>query len=173
MLPRTNTVTALELAHSSMTNIFSLVVPNDNSLTMPAVPSFSAVRSSNRGTIRPLVAMAMSSISGPPTHRTAGKSFCINKWLASSSKPHWQMTRLAPVSLTLRVQARSAFNQLKEIREKTYILIMSRNFSLSYSRSFLYSSTLSISNLCFVFGLGGSNGQVRIASLASLTVLGI
>jgi hypothetical protein len=41
------------------------------------------------------------SISGPPTHRTAGRSFCISRWLASSSKPHWQMTRLAPVSLTL------------------------------------------------------------------------
>ena len=40
------------------------------------------------------------SISGPPTHRTAGSSFCISIWLASSSKPHWQMTRLAPVSLT-------------------------------------------------------------------------
>ena len=104
LLPRTNTVTALELAHSSMTSIFSLVVPNDNSRTIPAVPSLSAVKSSNRGTIRPLVAMAMSSISGPPTHRTAGKSFCINRWLASSSKPHWQMTKLAPVSLTLNLR---------------------------------------------------------------------
>lgn len=99
--PLTNTVTALEFAHSSMTSIFSLVVPNDISLTIPARPSFSADKSSNRGTIRPLVAMAISSISGPPTHRTAGSSFCMSKWLASSSKPHWQMTRLAPVSLTL------------------------------------------------------------------------
>jgi hypothetical protein len=43
----------------------------------------------------------LTSISGPPTHRTAGSSFCINKWFASSSKPHWQITKLAPVSLTL------------------------------------------------------------------------
>jgi hypothetical protein len=60
LLPRTKTVTALELAHSSMTNIFSLVVPNVISLTIPARPSLSADKSSNRGTIRPLVAMAMS-----------------------------------------------------------------------------------------------------------------
>lgn len=99
LLPLTKTVTALVLAHSSMTSIFSLVVPKDISLTMPAVPSFSALRSSNRGTIRPLVAMATSSISGPPTHLTAGSPFCSRRWLASSSKPHWQMARLAPVSL--------------------------------------------------------------------------
>jgi hypothetical protein len=55
----------------------------------------------------------------------------------------------------------------------THILIISKNFSFSYSLSFLYSSTLSMSNLCFVFGLGGSNGHVRIAILASLTTLGI
>jgi hypothetical protein len=99
LLPRTNTVTARVLAHSSITNIFSRVVPNDISLTMPALPSFSGFRSSNRGTIRPLVAMAISSISGPPTHRTAGSLFCSSRWFASSSKPHWQMARFAPVSL--------------------------------------------------------------------------
>ena len=55
--------------------------------------------SENLGTIRPPVAMAMSSISGPPTHRTAGRSFWRSKWLASSSKPHWQMARVAPESL--------------------------------------------------------------------------
>lgn len=117
-------MTAFELAQSSMTSILSRVVPNEISLTTPAFPSLAAVRSSNRGTMRPLVAIAMSyrdrgrttsadayrfetgpreartSISGPPTHRTAGKSFCIKRWFASSSKPHWQMTRLAPVSLT-------------------------------------------------------------------------
>jgi hypothetical protein len=48
----------------------SLVVPKDSSLTRPACPSFSGVKSSNRGTILPLVAIAMSSISGPATHRT-------------------------------------------------------------------------------------------------------
>lgn len=105
LLPRTKIVTARVFAHSSITSILSRVVPNDTSRTMPAFPSFSLVRSSNRGTILPCVAIAMSwvkhssdyavlespkrtSISGPPTHRTAGSSFCINRWLASSSKPH-------------------------------------------------------------------------------------
>lgn len=60
LLPRTNTVTALELAQSSTTSILSLVVPNEISLTIPACPNFSAVRSSNRGTMRPFVAIAMS-----------------------------------------------------------------------------------------------------------------
>lgn len=60
LLPRTKMVTALVLAHSSITNIFSLVVPKVISRTKPAEPSLSAVRSSNLGTIRPLVAMAMS-----------------------------------------------------------------------------------------------------------------
>ena len=67
-------VTALEFLHSSITNMWSLVVPKLISLTIPAVPSFSGVSSENLGTIRPPVAMAMSSISGPPTHRTAGSS---------------------------------------------------------------------------------------------------
>lgn len=44
------------------------------------------------------VAMAISSNSTPPTHRTAGKSLCISKWFASSSKPHWQITKVAPTS---------------------------------------------------------------------------
>jgi hypothetical protein len=33
------------------------------------------------------VAIANSSISTPPTHRTAGSLLLISKWLASSSKP--------------------------------------------------------------------------------------
>jgi hypothetical protein len=128
LLPRTKTVTVFVFAHSSMTSILSRVVPKVSSRTIPALPSLAAVRSSNRGTIRPPVAMAINynpsvshkrppgpqkntSISGPPTHRTAGRSFCISRWLASSSKPHWQMTRLAPVSFTR--------------------LIMSANFSFS------------------------------------------
>lgn len=57
--PLMKMVTALELLQSSMTNIFSLVVPNDSSLTVPAVPSFSLVSSSNRGTILPPVAIAI------------------------------------------------------------------------------------------------------------------
>src|SRR2546423_14747266 len=39
------------------------------------------------------------SISGPPTHLTAGNLFCKSKWFASSSKPHWQITKEAPTSL--------------------------------------------------------------------------
>mmetsp|Transcript_9052 Transcript_9052/g.15311 ORF Transcript_9052/g.15311 Transcript_9052/m.15311 type:complete len:262 (+) Transcript_9052:202-987(+) len=97
--PRISTVTALEKAQSSMTSMRSLVVPKLTSRTDPALPSFSDDSSSKRGTIRPPVAIAISSNSTPPTHRTAGSSFCSNKWFASSSKPHWQMTRLAPLSL--------------------------------------------------------------------------
>lgn len=41
----------------------------------------------NRGMMRAPVAMASSSISTPPTHRTAGRSLCIKRWLASSSNP--------------------------------------------------------------------------------------
>ena len=49
-------------------------------------------------TCRKPVAIAISSSSTPPTHRTAGKFLCSNKWFASSSKPHWQMTKVAPTS---------------------------------------------------------------------------
>lgn len=97
--PRTRMVTAREFAHSSITNILSLVVPKDSSRTKPAVPNLSAVSSSNLGTIRPPVAIAISSISGPPTyyilhqyipayyiiillcftHRTAGSCCCRSK----------------------------------------------------------------------------------------------
>mmetsp|Transcript_60705 Transcript_60705/g.167910 ORF Transcript_60705/g.167910 Transcript_60705/m.167910 type:complete len:224 (-) Transcript_60705:467-1138(-) len=94
--PRTRTVTALEFAQSSMTIITSFVVPNVISLTVPALPNFSSESSSNRGTILPPVAMAISSSSTPPTHLTAGSLFWYNRWLASSSKPHWQITRLQP-----------------------------------------------------------------------------
>lgn len=57
--PLINIVTALEFWHSSITNILSLVVPNCNSLTIPAFPNFSFVNSSNLGTILPPVAMAI------------------------------------------------------------------------------------------------------------------
>ena len=57
--PLMKMVTALELLQSSITNILSLVVPNDSSLTIPAFPNFSFVSSSNRGTILPPVAMAI------------------------------------------------------------------------------------------------------------------
>mmetsp|Transcript_24472 Transcript_24472/g.75487 ORF Transcript_24472/g.75487 Transcript_24472/m.75487 type:complete len:263 (-) Transcript_24472:990-1778(-) len=97
--PRTKIVTASDDAQSSMTSMRSFVVPNDTSRTMPAFPSFSADNSEKRGTMRPPVAIAMSSNSTPPTQRTAGSSACNSKWFASSSKPHWQMTKFAPQSL--------------------------------------------------------------------------
>merc|ERR1719431_2410355 len=98
--PRRKMVTAFELAHSSITSILSLVVPKLISLTLPAVPSLSELSSWNLGTILPPVAMAISSISGPPTHRTAGRSRWRRRWFASSSKPHWQIARLAPAAFT-------------------------------------------------------------------------
>lgn len=73
--PRMKMVTALEFLHFSITSILSFVVPNEISRTTPAKPSFSGVSSENLGTIRPPVAMAISSISGPPTQRTAGRPF--------------------------------------------------------------------------------------------------
>ena len=66
--PLRKIVTAFEFLHFSITSIRSLVVPNVISRTIPALPSLSAVSSWKRGTIRPPVAIAMSSISGPPTH---------------------------------------------------------------------------------------------------------
>mmetsp|Transcript_29149 Transcript_29149/g.86250 ORF Transcript_29149/g.86250 Transcript_29149/m.86250 type:complete len:251 (-) Transcript_29149:889-1641(-) len=101
--PRQKTVTAREFGQPSITIIRSFVVPNASSCTWPAEPSLSAVSSAKRGTMRASVAMAISSSSTPPTHRMAGSSFCISKWFASSSKPHWQMTRLAPASFTCRI----------------------------------------------------------------------
>lgn len=44
--------------------------------------------------------MFLTSISGPPTQRIAGSSFCSSRWFASSSKPHWQMAKLAPLLFT-------------------------------------------------------------------------
>lgn len=66
--------------------------------TTPALPSFSGVSSENLGTMRAPVAIASNSISTPPTHLTAGSSFTNSKWFASSSNPHWHITRLAPES---------------------------------------------------------------------------
>ena len=86
--PRRKMVTAFVFWHSSITSIRSFVVPKYNSLTSPAFPSLADVSSENLGTILPPVAMAISSISGPPTHLTAGSSFCSSRWLASSSNPH-------------------------------------------------------------------------------------
>ena len=66
--PLTKTVTAREFLHSSITSIRSLVVPNDISLTTPALPSFSEVSSENLGTIRPPVAMAISYCKNESVH---------------------------------------------------------------------------------------------------------
>lgn len=57
--PRMKIVTALEFLHFSIINILSLVVPKLISRTKPAKPNFSGVNSSNLGTIRPPVAMAI------------------------------------------------------------------------------------------------------------------
>mmetsp|Transcript_11762 Transcript_11762/g.20946 ORF Transcript_11762/g.20946 Transcript_11762/m.20946 type:complete len:266 (-) Transcript_11762:811-1608(-) len=151
--PRTKIVTALLLGHPSTTNILSFVVPKLSSRTLPAVPSLSAESSLNRGTIRAPVAIAKSSISTPPTHRTAGRSLCIRRWLASSSKPHWHTTRPAPASL--------------------HCCTMSLKYCCSCRLSSSYFSTESISTLCLVLGFGGSKGQVRMAILTSFSSLGI
>ena len=73
--PLISTVTALELSHCSITNIRSFVVPKDTSRTRPARPNLASDNSWNLGTMRPPVAMAMSSNSTPPTHLIAGNSF--------------------------------------------------------------------------------------------------
>mmetsp|Transcript_635 Transcript_635/g.2516 ORF Transcript_635/g.2516 Transcript_635/m.2516 type:complete len:226 (+) Transcript_635:85-762(+) len=151
--PRTRTVTACECAQSSMTSIRSLVVPKATSRTTPARPSLEASSSEKRGTMRPPVAMAMSSSSTPPTHRTAGSSWCRSRWFASSSKPHWQMTRFAPHALHCSTMSVKYF------------------CSRSYNRS--YASFDVMSSLCLVLGLGGSKGHVRMHILASRTILGI
>ena len=91
--PRIRIVTALLFVHSSMQVICSELVPKLISFTRPALPSLlwktrecwfrvqirlhgktrteiqalTSESSSNRGTIRPLVATAISSRSGPPT----------------------------------------------------------------------------------------------------------
>jgi len=52
-------VTAREFLHFSITNILSLVVPKESSLTFPAYPSFSLETSSKRGIILPPVAIAI------------------------------------------------------------------------------------------------------------------
>mmetsp|Transcript_735 Transcript_735/g.1701 ORF Transcript_735/g.1701 Transcript_735/m.1701 type:complete len:435 (-) Transcript_735:358-1662(-) len=151
--PRTKMVTALDAAQSSMTIMRSLVVPNATSFTMPALPSFSGVSSVKRGTMRPPVAMAMSSSSTPPTQRMAGSFSCISMWLASSSNPHWQITSVAPLAL--------------------HCATMSLKYFSSCCRSSSYFSAVSMSILCLVLGLGGSNGHVRMAILASLISLHI
>mmetsp|Transcript_26953 Transcript_26953/g.54212 ORF Transcript_26953/g.54212 Transcript_26953/m.54212 type:complete len:299 (-) Transcript_26953:740-1636(-) len=148
LAPRTKIVTALLFWQSSTNSIRSLVVPNDTSRTLPADPSFSAVSSEKRGTMRAPHAMARSSISTPPTHRTAGSSFCMRRWFASSSKPHWQMARFAPLSLIC--------------------FTMSTKYCCSCWYRAWYFSTVSMAMLCLVLGLGGSNGHVRMQSRASL-----
>lgn len=116
-------------------------------MTFLAFPNFLASISSNLGIILPPVATAMSSISVPETHLTAGKSAYKSKWLASSSNPHWHITMLAPESL--------------------HLLTISLKYYCSASYNFLKSSTLVMLMLCLVLGLGGSKGQVKMQILAS------
>mmetsp|Transcript_36731 Transcript_36731/g.108312 ORF Transcript_36731/g.108312 Transcript_36731/m.108312 type:complete len:264 (+) Transcript_36731:1087-1878(+) len=151
--PRTKIVTAFMLGQPSTTSILSLVVPNDTSRTDRAKPSFSAASSEKRGTMRAPVAIASSSISTPPTHRTAGRPSCMSRWLASSSKPHWHTTSPAPESL--------------------HSCTMSVKYFCSWRRSSSNFSTVSMSTLCLVLGFGGSNGHVRIAIFTSVRTLGI
>eukprot|EP01085_Mycamoeba_gemmipara_P001552 Mycagemm_TRINITY_DN9569_c0_g1::TRINITY_DN9569_c0_g1_i1::g.1552::m.1552 type:complete len:101 gc:universal TRINITY_DN9569_c0_g1_i1:549-851(+) len=70
--PRMRMVRARVLGHCSITIMRSLLVPKPTSRTWPALPSFSAVNSLKRGTMRAPVASARSSSSTPPTQRTAG-----------------------------------------------------------------------------------------------------
>mmetsp|Transcript_1690 Transcript_1690/g.3800 ORF Transcript_1690/g.3800 Transcript_1690/m.3800 type:complete len:264 (+) Transcript_1690:412-1203(+) len=151
--PRTKMVTDFVSPHPSTTKHLSLVVPNATSFTALALPSLSGVSSWKRGTMRPPVAMASSSSSTPPTQRTAGSFRWYSRWFASSSNPHWHMTRLAPLS--------------------RHCCTMSSKYFLSAFCSDSYFSTVSMSSLCFVFGFGGSNGHVRMAMRASSMRLGI
>lgn len=67
-----NCKTDLAFGIPSICSIRSLVVPKLSSRILLAVPSFFAVSSWKRGTIRAPVAIAINSSSTPPTHRTAG-----------------------------------------------------------------------------------------------------
>ncbi len=98
--PLTKIVTDFDLEHCSITSIRSSVVPKCTSFISPHEPSFSGVISWNLGIIRAPVAIATNSMSTPPTQRTAGKLFYKRRWLASSSKPHWQSAIVAPLSFT-------------------------------------------------------------------------
>ena len=151
--PRTKILTAFVFWHPSTTSCVSCVVPNPTSRTVFANPSFSGVNSSNLGTILAPVANASSSISTPPTQRTAGSPWCISRWLASSSNPHWQIISPAPDAL--------------------HCSTISLKYCCSCARNASNFSTLSISILCLIFGLGGSNGHVKIAIFTSSNTLGI
>ena len=72
------------------------------------------------------VAIAISSNSTPPTHLTAGKFLCINKWFASSSKPHWQITKVAPTSCNSinHSSVKSRRHGVKRERRNTLICIL-------------------------------------------------
>ena len=98
--PLTKIVTAFFLGQSSITIIFWFFVPTVISLITRALPNFSFLISEKLFIILPPVAKAICSISAPPTHLTEGSPLCIKRWFASSSKPHWHMTKLAPLSFT-------------------------------------------------------------------------
>ena len=73
--------------------------------------------------------------------------------MASSSKPHWHMTTLAPDALTCAT--------------------MVAKYSFSAACSARYASGDVMDSVCLVLGLGGSNGHVRMQMRASSTTLGI
>jgi len=52
-------------------------------------------------------------------YRTAGRFLCRRRWFASSSNPHWQMARVAPVSFTCRKNI-SILNHIFKIWFNTY-----------------------------------------------------
>ena len=70
-----------------MTSILSLVVPNEISFTRPAKPSFSAVSSENRGTMRPPVAMAISCRKGKTSMVSAALSTPDHRWAGRDPRP--------------------------------------------------------------------------------------
>ena len=151
--PLMRIVTALQFAQSLIASMRSLVVPKCSSSMRPAFPSFSGVISWKRGIMRPPVAIAISSMSVPDTQRTAGRLFWSRRWLASSSKPHWQRAMVAPESFTF--------------------FTMSTKYCCSWLWSFLKSSALEMLMLCLVLGFGGSKGQVRMQIFASFITFGI
>mmetsp|Transcript_26200 Transcript_26200/g.63682 ORF Transcript_26200/g.63682 Transcript_26200/m.63682 type:complete len:449 (-) Transcript_26200:275-1621(-) len=151
--PRTSSVTARVFLHCSSTSMRRLVVPSGTSCMRPQWPRRSGRVSSKRATICAPVAIAISSISPPPTQRTAGSSCCSSRWFASSSKPHWHSTTLAPPAFT----SATIFSK----------------YARSIATTSSYCSTLDTHRPCFVFGFGGSNGCMVRQMRASVSSFGI
>jgi len=86
----------------------------------------------------------LTSISGPPTQRTAGSWRCRSRWLASSSKPHWQMTRFAPVSFTCHITVRSLTSSNCATFNPIQIYALHKDHALFAQAKNLQSQTASI-----------------------------